>query len=253
MPEYTVAKQQYDKLKEQRVEEYNRQIVNTKDEHGRQQLQQQYSEWLVQVNVEIMTPIVNKTKQTINRIAAEKQLEHIYDSRSREAANAETDITTDVIASLAHDRAEHHVAGIAKKQPVRIQSQSTVAAETASSVTRRAQTVQKQPVKDVALQLESEKAVKAEKPEKLKKITQQVVVDKGTIVIQFGADTTPDEMRQRVTKAKKNGIASAYLDERINSKGRKWWMARATANNKTEADSICARLRSIGLDYYIVR
>ena len=75
----------------------------------------------------------------------------------------------------------------------------------------------------------------------------------GKTIIQFGADTTPDEMRQWVAKAKKNGISGAYLDEIVNSKGRKWWRARVTANGKAEAEAICAKLKAIGLKYYIVR
>ena len=251
MPEYKAAQQQYSKMAQQKAAEYSRLMANAKDEQTKQQMKQQHETWRTQTKIEIMTPVVNKAKQVINQVAAEKKLEHIYNSQSSEASKAEKDITADVITRLAQDRARHAADGTkqpakaeAKPQPKPVQTVKAKPAPFAENKLAKAEA----PAKAEKTQIKQ--PAKAEKPQVK---PQPVPAFGGERIIQFGADTTPDEMRQWVAKAKKNGIASAYLDEIVNSKGRKWWRARVAANSKAEADAICEKLKAIGLKYYIVK
>lgn len=246
MPEYAAAKQQLDKMVRQKAAEYNRLTENAKDEQTKQQLRQEYETWREQTSVEIIAPIVNKAKQTINQVAAEKKLDRVYDSQSSEAANAATDITADVTARLAQDGLQHTADGA--KQPPKLQPVQTAQAKTEPAAENKPEKAET-PAKAAAQQPKLQPA----KAETTQPKAQRAPASGGAIVIQFGADTTPDEMRQWVAKAKKNGITTAYVGEKVNSKGRKWWVARATANNKEEADAICAKLGAIGLRYFITK
>ena len=254
MPEYIAAQRQYIEMAKQKAVEYDRLTANAKDEQTKQQLKKQHETWQAQTNVEIMTPVVNKAKQVIHQVAADRKLQHIYDSQSSEAAKAETDVTADVITRLAQDRARHTADDTkqpakteAKPQPKPVQPVQTVKAKPAP-VAENKPAKAEAPAKAAKPQVKQ--PAKAEKPQVK---PQTVSASGGATIIQFGADTEPDEMRQWVAKAKKNGIASAHVEENVNSKGRKWWRARATANSKEEAEAICAKLKAIGLKYYIVR
>ena len=249
MPEHKAAQQQYDKMAEQKAAEYGRLAADAKDEQTKRQLEQQYETWRAQANVEIMAPVVNKAQQVINQVAAEKKLERIYDTQSSAAAEAETDITTDVIVRLAQDRTKHQAD--AAKQPAKTEAKPV-------------QTVEPQPkpaAKPVRTKAKPEpaaenKPAKAEAPAKAEnpqEKAQSAAASGGAIVIQFGADTEPYEIQRWVARAKKKGIASAYVEENVNAKGRKWWRARASADSKAEAEAICAKLRAMRLKYYIVR
>ena len=260
MPEYRAAQQQYSKIAEQKAAEYNRLAANAKDEQTKQRLKQQHKTWRVQTNIAIMTPVVNKAKQAINQTAAEKKLEHIYNSQSSEAAKAETDVTADVIARLAQDREQKTADGAKQPAKTEVKPQPKPVAQPAQEVKAKPEPAEEnKPAKAQAKQAAkiqpkpTVQAVKAQPKPQPKPVAQPAPASGGAVIIQFGADTTPDEMRQWVAKAKKNGIASAYLDEIVNSKGRKWWRARATANSKAEAEAICAKLKAIGLKYYVVR
>ena len=244
MPEYKAAQQQYSKIAEQKAAEYSRLAADAKDEQTKLQLKQQYETWLAQANVEIMAPVVNKAQQVINQVAAEKKLERIYNTQSSEAAEAETDITTDVIARFAQNRTRH--TADAAKQPAKTEAkpQPKPAAKPVRTVKAKPEpAAENKPAK-------AEVPAKAEKPQ-IK--AQSEPASGGAIVIQFGADTEPYEIQRGVARVKKNGIASAYVEENVNTKGRKWWRARATANSKAEAEAICAKLKAMRLKYYIVR
>ena len=260
MPEYKAAQQQYNKIAEQKAAEYSRLTADAKDEQTKQQLKQQHETWRAQANVEVMTPVVNKAKQAINQIAAEKKLEHIYDSQSSEASKAETDVTADVIARLAQDRARQTA-----EQPV--QTAKTEAKPQPKPAVQPVQEVKAKPEPAAENKPAKAEIAKAKKPqvkqpakaaapakaEKPQVKAQSAPVSGGATIIQFGADTEPYEIQRWVARAKKNGIASAHVEENVNSKGRKWWRARATADSKTEAEAICAKLKAMKLKYYIVR
>ena len=249
MPEHKAAQQQYDKMAEQKAAEYGRLAADAKDEQTKRQLEQQYETWRAQANVEIMAPVVNKAQQVINQVAAEKKLERIYDTQSSAAAEAETDITTDVIVRLAQDRTKHQAD--AAKQPAKpaakpvqtVEPQPKPAAKPVRTKAKPEPAAENKPAK-------AEAPAKAEKPQEK---AQSAAASGGAIVIQFGADTEPYEIQRWVARAKKKGIASAYVEENVNAKGRKWWRARASADSKAEAEAICAKLRAMRLKYYIVR
>lgn len=264
MPEHKAAQQQYDKMAEQKAAEYGRLAADAKDEQTKRQLEQQYETWRAQANVEIMAPVVNKAQQVINQVAAEKKLERIYDAQSSAAAEAETDITTDVIVRLAQDRTKHQAD--AAKQPAKTEAKPVQTVEPQPKpAAKPVQTVKPQPkpaakpVRTVKAKPEpaaENKPAKAEAPAKAEnpqEKAQSAAASGGAIVIQFGADTEPYEIQRWVARAKKKGIASAYVEENVNAKGRKWWRARASADSKAEAEAICAKLRAMRLKYYIVR
>lgn len=250
MPEHKAAQQQYDKMAEQKAAEYGRLAADAKDEQTKRQLEQQYETWRAQANVEIMAPVVNKAQQVINQVAAEKKLERIYDTQSSAAAEAETDITTDVIVRLAQDRTKHQAD--AAKQPAKTEAKPVQTVEPQPKpAAKPVRTVKAKP--EPAAENKPAKAEAPAKAENPQEKAQSAAASGGAIVIQFGADTEPYEIQRWVARAKKKGIASAYVEENVNAKGRKWWRARASADSKAEAEAICAKLRAMRLKYYIVR